>query len=309
MMYRARLAAFVSTAAAALAAAFAAPAEDGNGFYAGIELGAAMATSLESTRTNVGVNTECDRYLDSYTYPDGKSVPLPRAQCDPRPLAARANAFDLDTGMLAGVAAGYAGAGPARFEAEYFYRRHGGEKVDLIVPGDPKQAETVERNEEIGSLHTHNFFANVYFDMRGESRFTPWLGFGLGATRAQIDYTATTVRADPETLEELIEDGVLTRTNPHAGGTTSRADDTMSDWLWSYQLIAGLDYALGPDRALTAKVRYGTSFSDFSDGGKAWKPLRGHESTVGPGDAPIHYGIDASGFGFWALSLGLKFYF
>ena len=30
------------------------------------------------------------------------------------------------------------------------------------------------------------------------------------------------------------------------------------------------------------KFRYGDSFDDFENGDNAWKPLRGHESTVGP---------------------------
>lgn len=305
-----RRAAFAAPIAVSLLAAFPAAGQNGAGFYAGVEFGAALAQSLESTRTNVGVYTECDQHLERYTYPGGgKTVPLPRGECAPRALPGRANAFDIDTGMLAGVSAGYAGGGAFRVEAEYVFRNHGGEKKALVVPGDPKQGEFVERSEEIGKLRAHNLFANVYYDFRGESRFTPYLGVGLGATRAQIEYSATSIRADPETLEELIGDGTLTRTNPHAGGTASRADETMTDWLWSYQLIAGLDYALGAGHALTAKFRYGNALNDFSAGGMAWKPLRNHESTVEPGGAPIHYGIDASGFGFWALSLGLKFYF
>lgn len=305
-----RRAAFIAPLAVSLSVALPAAAQNGAGFYAGVEFGAALAQSLESTRVNVGVYTECDQHLPSFHYPGGdKTVPLPREQCAPRALPGRANAFDIGTGLLAGLSAGYAGAGAFRVEAEYVFRNHGGEKKALVVPGDPKQGEFVERSEEIGKLRAHNLFANVYYDFRGESRFTPYLGAGLGATRAQIEYSATSIRAAPDTLKRLIRGGALTRTNPYAGGTASRADETMTDWLWSYQLIAGLDYALGAGRALTAKFRYGNALNDFSAGGKAWKPLRGHESTVEPGGAPIRYGIDASGFGFWALSLGLKFYF
>lgn len=97
--------------------------------------------------------------------------------------------------------------------------------------------------------------------------------------------------------------------NPDAAGRVSYADETFSDRLWSWQVLAGADYALGAGRALTAKLRYGAAFEDFQGGLAAWRSLRGHASTVAPGGAPVRYGISAGAPAFWGLSLGLRFFF
>ena len=116
--------------------------------------------------------------------------------------------------------------------------------------------------------------------------------------------SATSIRRGEDALRELDPPR-----HPGAANKVSHASETLSDWLWSYQVIAGLDYALSERRLLTGKFRYGSALDDFRDGGNAWRSLRGHASTVAPGGAPIHYGISAPGSSFWAVSLGLKFFF
>ena len=96
-----------AVALSAVCAAF--PATGQNGMYWGIDLGLSLAGDLSSTRTNIGVPTNCDQWLaPSTTLPDGRTVPLPLSDptCGggPRPLPARA-------GLLAVRTAG-AGAGP-----------------------------------------------------------------------------------------------------------------------------------------------------------------------------------------------------
>ena len=292
--------------AAALAVAL--PAVGEQSLYWGAELGVSMAGDLSSTRTNVGVPTNCDQWLTPPTrLPDGRTVPLPLSDpyCGgPRPLPARAVDFSLDRGLLLGVNVGYQ-RGSLRFEAEYFRRGQEGEKRPLVVPGDDKQAEFVERSEEIGDVQGDNFFANVYYDWAtgSSAKFTPFVGVGVGAMRFGIDYAATS-RRNPDRAALL----QLNR-NPNAAGTTSSADESLADTVFGYQLLGGAHYALGERRSLVLKVRYGNAFDDFEDDGNRWKPLRGHDSTVGPGGAPIRYGITASELGFWAVSAGLKFDF
>lgn len=288
-------------ALAAPPAAGAAAGQTGGGFYVGGDVGVSVARDLESARTNVGVPTNCDQWLAAAVLNDGTRLPLPADQCRPRALPARASAFDLGAGWLAGAGAGY-DFGPVRVEAEYFHRRQGGETVDLVVPGDDKQPEFTERTETIDQVRGHNFFGNVYYDVPTSSRVTPWVGAGFGVMRTTIDYRATSIRtADRAALLALGR-------NPNAAGVVSRADDAMTDSLAGYQVIAGFDYAVGARQALAVKFRYGDAFGGFSDGDKAWKPLRNHDSTVGPGGAPIRYGIDADNLGFWSVSVGYKFF-
>ena len=277
----------------------------GSGFYIGVEGGLSFGRDLESTRTNIGVPTNCDQWLGSERLNDGTMVPLPLDQCAPRGLPASPNNFELSSGWLWSVNAGYS-VGRWRVEAEYFQRRHGGETLALIVPGDPKQPEFVERNERIDPLRGHNVFLNLYHDFQGSRvarrgrRAVPFLGVGVGWMRTQLEYDATSIRtSDRDVLLGLGR-------NPNAAGTTSRADAELTDDLAGYQLLTGLVLALTERHALTFKVRYADAFGDFESLDNAWQALRDHDSTVGPGGAPVRYGIQARNLGSWSVSVGLK---
>ena len=293
----------------AVAGITAMPAAGEDGLYWSVGLGASLASDLSSTRTNIGIPTNCDQWLTpSTTLPDGRTVPLPLSDpaCGggPRALPARALDFNLDAGLFVGLAIGYQRAN-MRFEMEYFRRSQGGEKQPLIVPGDDKQAEFVDRDEEIGDVQGDSFFANVFYDFkaRQSNKITPYVGIGIGAMRLGIDYSATSRRnSDRDALLQL-------NRNPNAAGTVSRADEALQDTVFGYQFIGGLRYPLNEKRSLNLTVRYGNAFDDFEDSDNPWKPLRGHESTVGPGGAQVRYDIAATQLGFWAVSLGLKFDF
>ena len=284
-------------------------ASERGGFYFGADVGVSVPNDLESTRTNTGIPTNCDQWLKGDTLPNGTTVPLPLAQCSPRTLPAKPNPFALGTGFLAGVNLGYA-LHNFRIEAEYFRREQSGERLDLNIPGDPKQVQFSERSEKISDFRADNFFANLYYDFRNvlSPRVTPYLGGGLGFMHVKMDYSATSIRInDGDTLNSLEH-------NRHAAGTQSLADEVLSDTLFGYQLIAGLDYALSQEFSVGLKFRYGDAFSDFEDGNKPWKPLRGHASTVGPpgtpgANLPVRYAIQADNLSFWGISLNLKYFF
>ena len=279
------------------------------GFYVGADIGVSIPNDLDSTRTNNGISTNCDQWLGEDTLNDGTMVPLPLEHCSPGALPGSPNSFDLGTGFLAGVNLGYA-VHDFRLEAEYFRREQSGERLALNVPGDPKQAEFVERSEKISDFRADNFFANIYYDFRHmlSARVTPYLGVGLGIMRVQMDYSGASIRTNNrETLH------VLGR-NRNAAGLASLADEVLSDTLFGYQWIAGLDYAWSERFSVGLKLRYGDSFSDFKDGDNAWKLLRGHDSTVGPTTAtganlPVRYAIRADDLNFWGISLNLKYFF
>ena len=271
--------------------------------FFGVELGAALPSEIESTRVNVGVQTNCDQWLAPATLNDGTAVPLPLDQCSPTALPARSNAFDLGAGWFAAAQAGMRLGAAWRIEAEYLHRRQDGERLPLIVPGDPKQREFTERSETIGDVASNGLFANVYYDFRRRdgSRFTPFAGIGLGALGTDIDYSAASIRtSDRAALLDLGR-------NPNAAGVVSRADAGLSDRVGAWQLLFGFDYALDDCRAITVKARYAKAFDAFKDDGNPWRPLRNHESTVAPGGAPIRYDVDAGKLDFWAVSVGFKF--
>ncbi len=278
-----------------------------SGFYIGIEnIGLVVPFILELTRTNVGIPTNCDQWLAPAVLHDGTSVPLPLDQCSPRALPASPNRFGLNTSLYtAGVIAGYS-TDQLRLELEYFFRIHNGETLSLDVPGDPKQREFVERSETIDSLVGHSIFVNVYRDLIGGlpwSRAVPFVGGGIGWVRTKLEYSGTSIRIDDRDI--LLDLG----RNPNAAGTRTHADSTPTDSTLGYQLLAGMDYAMSDWLVLTLKARYLGTVGELEGTGIPWITLRGHEPTVGPGGAPIHYNIQATGLGFWSVSTGVKFGF
>ena len=217
------------------------------------------------------------------------------------------NIFDLGEGILAGVQAGYA-LKALRIEVEFFRRGQSGALLPLIVPGDEKQAEFVERSEKISDFRMDNLFANLYYDFRGmlSPNATPYLGAGAGLTRQQMFYSAASIRTnDRERMRQLGR-------NTHAAGLASLADATLSDSMFGFQFIAGVDYAMSGRFSAGLKLRYGRT-AEFLDGENDWRLLRGHESTVGPTsgtgyDMPVQYEIKGSPSRFWGISLGLRYH-
>lgn len=129
----------------------AAGSETNSGFYIGIDLGLSAGPRTSPLVTNTGIPTNCDQWLNPVVI-EGLQLPLPANQCQPRDLPASANEFERGSGVLAGIAVGCVDRGPFRIAVEYFHYRHGGDKVDLVVRGDPKQREFSVREEEIGGL-------------------------------------------------------------------------------------------------------------------------------------------------------------
>lgn len=289
--------------AAAAVVGFAGLAGAQNGFYLGADLGIGGARPLESTRTNHGVSTNCDQWLAPATLPDGTTVPLPLEQCAPQALPASPSRFTLDrAGAIGGAHAGYA-FGRLRFEAEYLRRANTGEQLDLVVPGDPKQKEFTRRTEEIDNLQGNLLFANLVVDASGRSaRFRPHFGAGFGAMWMQMEYTGVSVRNEDRSV--LLG---LNR-NPNAAGLQSIGEATVRDRLWGWQVMAGLDLGVTDRVALTVRMRYLDAFGTFEAPGNSWNPLRGHESSVGPGGEAITYDIGAEGFGLWTATAGLRFF-
>lgn len=279
------------------------------GFYFGMQAGASVPGDYESTRTNTSsIPTNCDQWLPGETLNDGTRVPLPLSDCSTRTFPASPNQFDLGSGVLAGVQAGYA-LKALRIEVELFRRGQSGALLPLIIPGDEKQAEFVERSEKISDFRSDHLFANLYYDFSGmlSPGATPYLGVGIGMARQQFFYSAVSVRTnDRERMRQLGR-------NSHAAGLASLADEALSDRIYAYQFLAGVDYAMDSRLSAGLKMRYGRT-GEFLDGDNPWRLLRGHESTVGPTpgtgyDMPVHYQITGDASYFWGISMNLRCYF
>ena len=83
--------------------------------------------------------------------------------------------------------------GSFRVEGEYFYRgtRYGGTDEPVFSDGW-KPSDSTQYNDgvedAVDNLMSHNFFANLYYDYRTDSKFTPYVGGGIGLAQVSVDY-------------------------------------------------------------------------------------------------------------------------
>lgn len=84
-------------------------------------------------------------------------------------------------------------------------------------------------SESVADMKGHQFFGNVYYDFPSAlHKLIPYVGGGMGFMLAEMDYSLDAHRnPDREALAAL---------------TLSRGDANLTDTLWGYQLMAGLDY-------------------------------------------------------------------
>ena len=274
------------------------------GFYAGIELGFANAADLGSVLSGVNHPTQCDQLLRVGA--DHNVVPLSDPECAKnRPETLTANSFDLGTGFLGGVSVGYA-LDRFRVEFEYLNRSHGGDSLPwrfggTVIDGKiPEVSEIDPPSERVSDFSAHQFFVNAYYDFLNNSRWTPYVGAGLGWARTSLDYEARLLR-------KTIAQGYPADKPPAAAGTLSLLDAGFTDTLFGFQFLGGLDYALTEKVSIGMKARW-ASFQDL-EGDTVWTLIRSHEPVRADGTTPFDSKLTFSDLQYWALSVGLKYAF
>lgn len=284
------------------------------GFYVGVELGFANPSDMTSTISGVNHPTRCDSLL----YPDS-SVP-PQIANDPactdntpRPLSN--NSYDLDMGFLGGVSLGYT-LDRFRVEFEYMNRSHGGNSSSLQVAGgnqalrskDSEWNSTDPPSERISDFIAHQFFVNAYYDVLNDSRWTPYLGGGFGWARTSMRYNNRFVRKPTdEYLKIAFDPNWSDEAKEEAAGTLSYWDTRISETIFGFQFMGGLDYALTERVSIGVKGRW-AKFGDISHGG-VWNLIRSHSPVQADGTTPFTSQLTLDDVEYWAMTLGLKYHF
>ena len=112
---------------------------------------------------------------------------------DPQPWGPLAESFDGGSGILAGLAVGYR-LGSFRAEGEYFYRNTNYDSTDNPYPGGIGDGYRVIE-DAVDDVLSHNFFANLYYDYHSDSKFTPYVGIGIGLAKVSVAYRTLWQRA------------------------------------------------------------------------------------------------------------------
>lgn len=286
-----------------------------DGWYMGMDLGFAKAPDLKVDGGDNDIATTCDEFfVGNYS---STEIPRPQADCNPSSPSSFWNEVDGGTGILAGAALGYR-LGDFRIEGEYFYRTttHDGRSntrgLDPIT--ERKRGQELEiLDGGVDDVLSHNFFANLYYDFHSNSRFTPYIGVGVGVAQVSMDFFSRWQRnGDPDKIETFKSFKTLTSNQKDAlhgrlAGTTTIADRKLTDTLFGYQALAGVDYRVSDPVSIGLKFRW-ADFGEFKDEAE-WDRLRSHDSARAPGGTRVRYFVMTDDIRFWGLSLNVKYAF
>ena len=297
------------------------PAPAGSGVYLGSELGANFGASLEMAGEANDRASVCDEYINPLFATVTATPGYETVNCT-GPNRGQGDGWENDfgaaEGILLGAAFGYRLPDKfARFrvELEYFYRDTNYDETSSIpsaggVSGDELTQEILTATDRIGSVTSHNLFGNLYVDFANSSRFTPYVGFGVGVGFTDMDYGSLWARnPDPNAITTGAGLPNADAIRRNLAGTISRAQTVLSDTLFGYQVLVGMDYALTESLSLGVKGRW-VHFDTFSDGGTVWDPLRSHPPHLRrDGSEPFSGYLEVDDIQMFGVSLTLKYLF
>ena len=296
-----------------------------DGWYMGMDLGAAVAPGMDvktgglddwvSSADAAHSAIRCDKTIN----PDGFQVEEGACGNAPSTWGPMDESFDGGRGILAGLALGYR-IGNFRAEGEYFYRSATHDSTGVPYdsatnydPGTDPGFQTVM--DGVDDVLSHNVFANLYYDFRSDSKFTPSLGIGVGFAKVSLAYRTFWRRTnDPENITVFDTEGVTggelakaQALNREIAGTITADRAKLSDLLLGYQAVAGLDYQVSDPVTIGLKFRW-ASFGEFDDE-SAYDSLRDHASVAGNPPVPVTYYVKTDDIQFWGISLNMKYHF
>ena len=253
-----------------------------DGFYIGGDLGIAVAPEIGMEAWDNDVSTRCDGFINN-DGADNHLVPPLSGDCEQssRDKGFWTQQFDEGSGILAGAFLGYR-MGSFRAEAEYFYRGTTyddlDDTIDFVTPTGTTEFQGGKTDQELSIIEggvddvlSHNFFANLYYDYRSDSKFTPYVGVGVGFARVSLDFFNRWGRnPNPEAISTFDNttgtEDQKDMLHGRLAGTTTIGRAKLSDTLFGYQVLAGVDYQVSEPVSIGLKFRW-ADFGEFEDAG------------------------------------------
>ena len=148
------------------------------------------------------------------------------------------DSFDPGAGFLGGFNAGYALDG-FRIESEYLNRSHDGDSSRWDLGGNAalesknNEVSTLDPpSERISDFNARQFFLSAYYDFPNDSRWTPYVGGGVG-------WSVTSLNDSNRFIRKTLAQGYPTDGFSGASGTISYWDDDVSKTLFGFQFMEG----------------------------------------------------------------------
>ncbi len=292
--------------------AFVAPAgaQERRALYIGFQQGLTLPSTLTAPLAGNSQPTRCDSLLYANGAPPAADCP----SSDPRQIYS--TDFDLGAGYAGGVQVGY-GWSRIRLEAEYLVHFQGADASPIYATDDlVSTGKAREWNPDappfarVSDVRAHQLFANVYYDLVNGSRWTPFVGAGVGVARTSLHYGNRYVRrtlaqgyfpiggVDPATTDAVPE------WQRNAAGTVSAVGADVTDTVLGYQLLGGVDYALTDRVSVGARVRWARF--EAASGEFVWDLVRSHEPVLADGVTPYALGLEVDGLQHLGLGLGIR---
>ena len=301
----------------------------GQGWYLGNELGAHVVPDLGMTGLSNDRASVCDEFINPQYATVTQTAGYETYNCTgPDRSDNWVNQFARATGLHTGWVLGYrfgARASGSRWrhvrpEVEYVYRATAYDQT-VGVPGlsagsgsvtaDKLSQEIRTATDYLGRVTSHTLFANLYWDVRTRSRFTPYVGGGVGIGSTAMTYGSLWSRnANPTAIRtgEGLPNADDIRQNLAA--TTSSFQGVLSDRLVSQQVLVGVNYALTEGLSVGVKGRWVRDGAFESDKALVWDPLRSHVPNLRRDGSEAVAGrllTDASTR--WGVGLSLTYHF
>ena len=301
----------------------------GSGFYVSGDLGLNAASGIDTTGRSNDRSSVCDEYInprydevESSDQSDSSGKKYSEYNCTGPRATTWPNEFDGGTGVLAGAAVGYSFAGQNpngplsgfRVEMEYFYRQSNYDQTSSVGGGSGQVRGKLEQEivigiERIGSITSHNLFANLFYDFINTSRFTPYVGVGAGFGFTDLGYGTVWARnPDASKIKTGANLPNEQQIRENLAGTSSVAQLTLSDTLFGFQALFGVDYALTEAMSLGVKGRW-VKYASFQDDVNVYM-LRSHVPNLRKdGSEPVSGGFKTDDIEFFGVSVNLKYHF
>ncbi|UQZ87769.1 hypothetical protein C4J81_00470 [Deltaproteobacteria bacterium Smac51] len=190
-------------------------------------------------------------------------------------------------GLAIGYDFGEVGDFPVRTELEYLIRSRSEAKYPTKRTSSSASGISFIDSDYRTEATVQTVFANVYFDFRNDSAFTPYIGAGLGGANVKGELKSK-------------HTGQMYNTNNGRGYTLDNDfDGSHESWNFAWNLSAGASYRFTDSVALDLSYRYsdfgeveygthGFQLYDMADGshiggygGKAKSDLTAHEVILG----------------------------